>query len=140
MKLSKYKKGICKFYCYDFENSVFPFQSVNYFDYDCFSRLNKPTSSKRKDECYLNLNDVKFSNKNSTSVVYMNIRSRNANLYKIEEFLNLIEGLPDVICDYETWLTSMRPFIGNLEGYDFVNRISTSYQSGGVAFCCEKLS
>ena len=134
VKLSKYTKGICKFCFYDYENSVFPFQNVNNFDYDCFSRLNKSTSFKIKDECYLDLNDVKFGNKNSISVVNMNIISLNANLYKVEEFLNLVEGLPDVICVCETWLTSIRPFIGKLEGYEFVNRISSSNQSGGVVF------
>ena len=64
----------------------------------------------------------------------MNKRSLNANVYKIEEFLSSVEGLPDVICVCETWLTSMRPFIGKLEGYEFVNRTSNSNQSGGVAF------
>ena len=107
---------------------------MNNLDYDCFSKLNKSASSKRKDECYLDLNDVKLGNKNSISIVYMNIRILNANLYKIEEFLNSVEGLPDVICVCETWLTSMRPFIGKLEGYEFVNRTSNSNQSGGVAF------
>ena len=134
IKLSEYKKGIYKFYCYDCENTVFPFQSVNNSDFDCFSRINKSTSLKREDECYLDLNNVKFGNKNSISVVYMNIRSLNANVYKIEEFLNSVEGLPDVICVCETWLTSMRPFIGKLKGYEFVNRVSNSNQSGGVAF------
>ena len=57
----------------------------------------------------------------------------NANVYKIEEFLNSVEGLPHLICVFETWLTSMRPFIGKLEGHEFVNRISNSNQSGGVA-------
>ena len=28
----------------------------------------------------------------------------------------------------------MRPFISKLEGYEFVNKISNSNQSGGVAF------
>ena len=64
----------------------------------------------------------------------MNIRSLNENKYKIEEFLSSVEGLPDVICVCETWLTSMRPFIGKLEGYEFVNRTSNSNQSVGVAF------
>ena len=63
IKLYEYKKGICKIYFYDCENSVFPFQSVNHFDYDCFSRLNKFISFRRKDECYLDLNDLKFGNK-----------------------------------------------------------------------------
>ena len=112
-----------KFYCYDCENFVFLIQSVNNFDYDCFSRLNKSTSLKKKDQCYLDLNDVKFGNIYSISVVYMNIRSLNTNVYKIEEFLNAVEGLPDVICVCETWLTSMRPSNGKLEGYEFVNRI-----------------
>ena len=80
-------KVICKFYCYDCESSVFLFQSVNNFDY--FLRLNKSsTSSKRKDECYLDLILVKFGNINNISVVYMNIRSLNANVYTIVEFLN----------------------------------------------------
>ena len=56
----------------------------------------------------------------------MNIRSLNENKYKIEEFLSSVEGLPDVICVCETWLTSMRPFIGKLEGYEFVNRTSNT--------------
>ena len=64
----------------------------------------------------------------------MNIRSLNANIYKIEEFLSVVEGLPDVICVCETWLTNLRPFVGKLYGYDFVNKLSNSNQSGGVAF------
>ena len=64
----------------------------------------------------------------------MNKRSLNANVYKIEEFLSSVEGLPDVICVWETWLTSTNAYIGKLEGYEFVNRTSNSNQSGGVAF------
>ena len=36
-KLCEYKKGICKFYFYDCENSVFHLQSFNSSDF--FSRL-----------------------------------------------------------------------------------------------------
>ena len=104
IKLSEYKKRIYKFYCYDCKNFVFPFQSVNNFYYDCFSRLNKSISSKRKDECYLDLNDVTFGNINSISIFFMNIKSLNANVYKIEELLSSVEGLPDVICVCEIWL------------------------------------
>ena len=89
---------------------------------------------KEKDKCYLDFNNVKFGNINSISVVYMIIRSLNANRYKNGEFLNSVEGLPDVICVYETWLTSMRPFIGKFDGYEFVNTIFNSNQSRGVAF------
>ena len=32
IKLCEYKKVICNIYCYDCENSVFPFQSVNNLD------------------------------------------------------------------------------------------------------------
>ena len=60
----------------------------------------------------------------------MNIRSLYANFYIIEEFLSIV--LPDVI--FETWLTSLRPFIGMRQEYDFVNNISNSNQSGGVTF------
>ena len=63
----------------------------------------------------------------------MNIRSLNATVYKIEEFLNSVEDLPDVICVCETWLTSKRPLIGKLKGYEFVKRFFNSNQSGGVA-------
>ena len=59
---------------------------------------------KEKDKCYLDFNNVKFGNINSISVVYMIIRSLNANRYKNGEFLNSVEGLPDVICVYETCL------------------------------------
>jgi len=64
----------------------------------------------------------------------MNIRSLNANIYKIEEFLSAVEGLPDVIYVCETCLTILRPFVGKLHGYDFDNKVSRSNQSGGVAF------
>ena len=94
LKLCEYKKVTCKFYCYDYENSVFSFQSVNNLDYDCFSKFNKSTSYKRKD----------------FSIVYMNIRSLNANVYKIEEILISVEGLPDLICICETWLTIYETF------------------------------
>ena len=57
----------------------------------------------------------------------------NANNYKIEEFLSAVEGLLDVICVCET-LSILRPFVGKVHGYDFVNKVSKSYQSGGVAF------
>ena len=56
------------------------------------------------------------------------------NIYKIEEFSSVVEGLPDVICMCEKWLFNLRPFIGKLYGYDFVNKLSNSNQSGGVAF------
>ena len=82
----------------------------------------------------LDVNIVNFGKKNIISVAYMNIRTLNANLYKIEEFLNIVENLPDVICVYETWLTSLRPIIGKLQGYDFLHNISNSNQSDGVAF------
>ena len=90
-KLNEYKKGICKLYCYGCENYIVALQSVNNFDYNS-SRLNKSTSFKRKDECYLDLNDLKFGIISSISFVYMNIRSLNANVYKIEEFLNSVKG------------------------------------------------
>ena len=77
---------------------------------------------------------MNFGKENTISVVYMNIRSINANLHKIEEFFNLVKNLPDIICVCETWLTSLRPFMGKLHGYDFVNKLSNSNQSGGVAF------
>ena len=64
----------------------------------------------------------------------MNIRSLNANIYKIEKFLSVVEGLPDVICVCETWSTNLRPFVCKLYWYDFVNKLSNSNQSGGVAF------
>ena len=64
----------------------------------------------------------------------MNIRSLNADIYEIEEILSVVEGLPDVICVCETWLTNLRPFVGTLYGYDFVNKLSNSNQSGGVAY------
>ena len=42
---------------------------------------------KTKDKCYLDVNSVKIGKENIISVVfYVNIRSLNANLYKIEEF------------------------------------------------------
>ena len=64
----------------------------------------------------------------------MNIRNLIANLYKIEEFLSAVEGLPDVICVCETWLTILRSFVGKLHGYEFVNKVSKGNRSGGVAF------
>ena len=48
--------------------------------------------------------------------------------------MSVAEGLPDVICVCETLLTNLRPFVGKLYGYDFVNKLSNSGQSGGVAF------
>ena len=84
------------------------------------------SGTKIKDKCYLDDNSVKFGKENIISFVYMNIRSLNTNLYKIEEFLSILENMPDVICVCETWLTSQRPFIGKLQGYDFVNKISNN--------------
>ena len=43
--------------------------------------------------------------------------------------MNAVENLPDVIYVCETLLTSLRPFIGKLQGYDFVNNISNCNQS-----------
>ena len=57
---------------------------------------------KIKDKCCLDVNSVKFAKENIISVVYMNIRSLNANLYKIEEFLSIVQKLPDVIWVCET--------------------------------------
>ena len=48
--------------------------------------------------------------------------------------MSVVEGLPDVICVCETWLTNLRPFVGELYKYDFVNKFSISNQSGGVKF------
>ena len=48
--------------------------------------------------------------------------------------MSVAEGLADVICVGETWLTNLRPFVGKLYGYDFVNKLSNSNQSGGVEF------
>ena len=39
--------------------------------------------SKIENKCYLDVNSVKFDKQNVISVVYMSIRSLNANLYKI---------------------------------------------------------
>ena len=45
----------------------------------------------------------------------MNIRSLNADIYEIEEILSVVEGLPDVICVCETWLTNLRPYVGCMD-------------------------
>ena len=42
-----------------------------------FLCVNKSASFKRKDECYLDLDGVKFGNINSISILNMNIRSLN---------------------------------------------------------------
>ena len=42
----------------------------------------------------------------------MNIRSINANLHKIEKFSCLVKNLPYIVCVCETWLTSLKPFMG----------------------------
>ena len=34
----------------------------------------------------------------------------------------------------ETWLSNLKPYVGKLYGYDFVNKLSNSNQSGGVEF------
>ena len=54
--------------------------------------------------------------------------------YKIEEPLNVVEGFPDVISVCETLLTNLRTFVSKLYGYDFLNKLSNSNQSGGDAF------
>ena len=60
----------------------------------------------------------------------------NKNSYKDIHMIimSLVKNLPDIICVCETWLTSMRLFMGKLHGYDLVNKLSNSNQSGGVAF------
>ena len=67
----------------------------------------------------------------------MNIRSFNANIYKIEEFLSVSEGSPNAICVCETWLTNLRPFVGKLYEYDFVNKLSNSNQLVVLHFLLE---
>ena len=54
----------------------------------------KPSISKINSESYLDLYSVKFYRKNCINIVFMNIRSLNANIYKIEEFLSVVEGIP----------------------------------------------
>ena len=67
---------------------------------------------------------MNFGKYNTVSVVYMNIRSINANLHKIEKFLCLVKNLPDIVCVYETWLISLKHFMGKLHGYYFVNKFA----------------
>ena len=47
--------------------------------------LNAPQSN---DNCYLGLTSVKFGKTDTICIVYMNIRSLNADLYNIEDFLD----------------------------------------------------
>ena len=81
---------------------LFLIQNVYNFDYGCFYEHVKPSISKINNESYLGLYSVKFKKKCCTIIVFINIRSLNANIYKIEEFLSLVEGLPDVICVCKT--------------------------------------
>ena len=85
-------QGDYKFYCDRCKESVFPFQNVYNLDYDFFYETVKPIISKINSESYLNLYSVKFNNENCIHIVFMNIRSLNANVYKIEEFLSVVEG------------------------------------------------
>lgn len=73
--------------------------------------------------------DVNFS----FSVLYLNIRSLNANFNKLHNLLASMKVKPDVIGVSETWITNNRPFIHQLEGYNFISEKSPS-NSGGVGF------
>ena len=133
VKLSQFQQGSCKFYCDICKESVFSFQNVYDLYYECLNKSNEMNFNE-KIVNFLDVNCIKFGRVNTISAVYMNIRSLKANLCKIEEILSLVENLPDIICVCETWLTSLRPFVGKLQRYDFVNWISKSNQSGGVVF------
>ena len=63
---------------------VIPFQKVDYLDLNCFKKPNKMNINRRNDGHYLNLSCVNFGIENTISVAYMNIKSINANLHKIE--------------------------------------------------------
>ena len=132
--LYQFKSNNFRFYCDVCENPVFLFQNVDDLDYDCFEKPKKMSINRRDVDQYLELSYVSFGKENTISVVYMNKISTNANLHKTEEFLSLMKNLPDIICVCETWLTSLISFVGKLHGYDFVNKLSNSNQSGGVAF------
>ena len=99
---SQIKKGHFKYYCDNCKKFSFWLQNVDNLDYDYFYNCGKLNVPKIKDKCYLNVNSVTLDKENIISVVYMNIRSLNANLYKIEEFLSIVQKLPDVIWVCET--------------------------------------
>ena len=61
-------------------------------------------------------------------------KNLNTNIYKIQEFLSVVKGLPDAIFVFKTWLTNLKPFVGKLYGYDFVNKLYKYNQPGDVAF------
>ena len=62
-KLNLYKQGEYKFYCDRCKESLFPFQNVDNFEYECFYEYVKPSISKINSESYKDLYSVKLSKK-----------------------------------------------------------------------------
>ena len=36
----------------------------------------------------------------------------------------LVKNIPEIVCGFETWLTSLKPFMDKLDGDDFVNKFA----------------
>ena len=73
---------------------------------------------------YIAINNVK----SHFNVLYLNIRSLNANFNKLNEMITCMQIKPDIIGVSETWITQNRPFIFQLKDY------KSLLHSGGVAF------
>ena len=132
------------YFCYRCCFDIFPFQTVSNKDLN-FDILNdkicplginfslKDLDCIPQNKQYIGINNVKDLYKKSFNVLYLNIRSLNANFDKLNEMITCMKIKPDIIGVSETWLTTNRPFIHNLQGYNFIYEHFPS-NSGGVGF------
>ena len=77
---------------------------------------------------------MQFDCNNKFSTLTINIRSLNKNFFKLEILLRELNFNPSVIIVNETWVTSNRPFLYHLNGYDFINTPSNSRAGGTGVF------
>ena len=135
------------YYCQKCCLDIFPFTSLNndqlislnnehnFMDYNSLhlslnnNNINNNTIHKQ----YIEIENIHNYYKNLLSIVFINIRSLNANFDKLHNFINSAKIKPDIIGVSETWINNDRPFIKHLPGYDFIFENSPS-NSGGVAF------
>ena len=138
------------FYCQKCCLDVFPFTSINndqlislnnkhsFTDYNSFnSSQDEIVNNNLNNNQYIEIDDIKGIYKELLTIIFINIRSLNANFDKLYNFINSAKIRPDIIGVSETWINGNRPFIKNLPGYDFISKNSSS-NSGGVAFFIAK--
>ena len=119
------------YYCINCNSELFPFhqlsnvefylESFNSIDNNSLNFINYSKNSQ-----YMDPASISKTLSNSTTFLFLNIRSINCNFDKLHEFLTKILIKPTIIFLSETWLNSSKYCTNNLPGYSFVSMRSNS--------------